>query len=143
MWIICVTLPVLCSTIISNKWIVLSLPILFIPVYLIAPAQHRNKPLSERTRIRNRNLSQVLDIVVSVLIILLLTSFKEIACTLWVVKLEIIISMIIGRGGAGMLLEMSARMLVDLAELAASYVASKASMWTHYQMKEPEGLKNN
>lgn len=39
-----------------------------------------------------------------------------------------------------MLLEISAKVLVDLAELAASYVTSKASMWTHFQMKEPSSL---
>lgn len=39
-----------------------------------------------------------------------------------------------------MLLEISARVLVNLAELAAGYVYSKASMWTHFQMKEPKAL---
>lgn len=40
-----------------------------------------------------------------------------------------------------MLLEISAKVLVELAEFAAFYVSSKASMWTHFQMKEPDGLK--
>ena len=39
-----------------------------------------------------------------------------------------------------MLLEISAKLLVNLAEFAASYVSNKASMWTHFQMKEPEGF---
>ena len=42
-----------------------------------------------------------------------------------------------------MLLEISAKALVEIAELAASYVSNKASMWTHFQMKEPSILSKN
>ena len=35
-----------------------------------------------------------------------------------------------------MLLEISAKVIVEIAELAASYVSNKASMWTHFQMKK-------
>lgn len=38
------------------------------------------------------------------------------------------------------LMEISAKALVEIAELAASYVSNKASMWTHFQMKEPSIL---
>lgn len=98
MWVICASLSFPFSIEIQNEWILLSLPLLFILVYILAPVQHRNKPLSKRILIRNRKLARVLDIVESILIILLVNEFKEIACTLWIVKLEIIISMIIGKG---------------------------------------------
>ena len=39
-----------------------------------------------------------------------------------------------------LLIQVSAKALVEIAELAASYVSSKASMWTHFQMKEPSIL---
>ena len=32
-----------------------------------------------------------------------------------------------------MLLEISAKVIVEIAELAASYVSNKSSMWTHFQ----------
>ena len=39
-----------------------------------------------------------------------------------------------------MLTEISEKALVEIAELAASHVSNKASMWTHFQMKEPSIL---
>ena len=35
-----------------------------------------------------------------------------------------------------MLTEISEKALVEIAELAASHVSNKASMWTHFQMKK-------
>ena len=100
MWSICAFLFLPFSRGIQNEWISLSLPLLFIPVYILAPVQHRNKPLSIRILIRNQRLARALDIIVSIWIILLLNKSKEIACTIWIMKLEIIISMIIGKGAS-------------------------------------------
>lgn len=101
MWSICALLSYPLSIGIQNEWILLSLPMLFILVYRLAPVQHRNKPLSNRILMRNRRFARVLDIIVSILIMLLLNVSKEIACTLWIVKLDIIISMIVGKGVNG------------------------------------------
>ena len=38
------------------------------------------------------------------------------------------------------LMEIRAKALVEIAELAASYVSNKASMWTHFQMKKTNTL---
>ena len=38
------------------------------------------------------------------------------------------------------LTEISAKELVEIAELAASYVSNMASKWTHFQIKEPSIL---
>lgn len=97
MWGICALFSFPFSIGIRNEWILLSLPLLFILVYILAPVQHRNKPLSKRILIRNRKLALVLDITISFLIILLMNPFKELACVLWILKLEIIISMMIGK----------------------------------------------
>ena len=35
------------------------------------------------------------------------------------------------------LMEISAKALVEIAELAESYVSNMASKWTHFQMKKP------
>ena len=41
------------------------------------------------------------------------------------------------------LTEIGAKALVEIAELAASHASNKASMWTHFQMKEPSILSKN
>lgn len=70
----------------------------FILVILNAPSVHENKPLSKEVFQKNRKASIFLDVFLDVLIIMLYLNDLQLAGTLLVVKLEIVISMLLGMG---------------------------------------------